>query len=91
MSINEISITAREYREIQAAIKALEAEAEALKQQMIREMDFRQAEELHAGEYTIRYSLYESARMDATRLKSEQPDLYSTYVKKTVSTRFQIA
>jgi len=86
-----LSSTAREYRELQAQIKALEAEADALKQEMIREMDTQQLEELHAGEYTIRYSLYESARIDATRLKEEQPDLYSTYTKKTVSTRFQVA
>jgi len=83
--------TAREYRELQAQIKELNAQAEALKQEMIREMDAQQLEETHAGEYTICYSLYESSRFDVTRLKNEKPDLYSTYIKKTVSARFQVA
>ena len=83
--------TAREYRELQAQIKELESQADALRQEMIREMDTQQLEEVHAGEYTIRYSLYESSRFDATRFKNEKPDLYSTYTKKTVSARFQVA
>ena len=73
-----IETTAREYREIQAQIKALEAEAEALKQKMINEMDTLQAEELVAGEYTIRYTVYESTRLDSKKFKTEQPELYAS-------------
>ena len=51
MSVNEMTTTAREFREIQAQIKTLEEMADALKQQMIREMDTRNIEELNAGEY----------------------------------------
>ena len=54
MSTIELSTKAKEYRELQAMIKELEAEAEALKQQMIGEMDARNIDELAAGEYTIR-------------------------------------
>ena len=48
---------ARTYRELQAMIKELEAEADALKQSMINEMDEAKADTMTAGEYTIRYSL----------------------------------
>lgn len=41
-----ISFTKRTYREIQVEIKALEEQADALEQQMIREMDARNAESL---------------------------------------------
>ena len=91
MSINDLTNTAREYRELQAAIKELEAEADALKQTMIAEMDARQVEKLEAGEYTIRWSLYESSRLDSAKLKAEHGDLYAAYTKLTTSTRFQVA
>ena len=89
--MTDITTTAREYRELQAQIKTLEAQAEALKQALIREMDARQAEELTAGEYTIRYTIYESARLDSAKLKAEHADLYAAYTKKTAATRFQVA
>jgi len=91
MSNIEMESKARDYRELQAEIKALEEQAEALKQQMIREMDARQADIMTAGAYTIRYNVVGSNRLDGTKLKDEQPDIYSQYTKLTTSLRFQIA
>ena len=91
MSVNEMTTTAREYRELQAQIKTLEEMADALKQQMIKEMDTRNIEELNAGEYTIRWTIYESKRLDSTKLKAEHADLYGQYSKSTTSTRFSVA
>ena len=89
MSIIDITTTARAYREIQAAIKELEAQADTLKQTMIKEMDARQADELDAGGYTIRYTLVESSRVDTAKLKAA--GLYDDFAKRTTSTRFQVA
>ena len=72
MSIIDITNTARTYREIQAEIKALEEQADTLKQQMIREMDSRQVDKLAAGEFEIRYTLTESNRLDTTRFKANR-------------------
>jgi predicted phage-related endonuclease len=91
MSVIEMSNTAKEYREIMAEIKEMEAFAETLKQSMIKEMDSRQVDSLAAGEYTIHYTLVESNRLDSSKLKAEHGDLYSAYSKKTVSTRFSVA
>lgn len=91
MSTNDMTTKAREYREIQATIKELEAQADALKQQMIAEMDARKAEKMEAGEYTIHWSLYETSRLDSTKLKADHGDLYAAYTKKTTATRFQVA
>jgi uncharacterized protein Yka (UPF0111/DUF47 family) len=44
MSTVEHTSTARAYREIQAEIKELEAQADALKQTMIKELDTRNRE-----------------------------------------------
>ncbi len=91
MSAIELTSKARDYREIQAMIKELEAEADALKQQMITEMDTRNLTECAAGEFTIRWGLYESSRLDSKALKADHAELYGQYTKKTVSTRFQVA
>ena len=82
---------AKEYRALQAQIKALETEADMLKQMMIKEMDSLQADELSVGEYTIRYTVYESTRLDSKKLKDEQPELYASYTKQTTACRFQVA
>jgi predicted phage-related endonuclease len=91
MSTVELTSTARTYREIQAEIKQLEEQADALKQRMIKELDTRNTEKLEAGEYTIHWGLYETTRLDSKALKAEHADLYARYSKKTVSTRFQVA
>ena len=91
MTTENMLTTAREFRTIKAMIEELEAEAEALKQQMIRELDNRKIEELKVGDYTIRHSLYQSSRLDTTALKRELPDIAAQYTKLTTSTRFQVA
>ena len=91
MSIIELTTVATEYRTIQQEIKALEEQADALKQTMIREMDAQQAEKLQAGPFEIRYTLVESSRLDSTKLKADHADLYAAYTKRTTSTRFQVA
>ena len=91
MSTNEMTTTARTYRELQAEIKALEEQADALKQKMIAEMDARKLEALEAGEYTIRWSLYESSRLDTAKLRKELPAIADQYSKSMTSTRFSVA
>jgi predicted phage-related endonuclease len=91
MSANEMTVTAREYREIQADIERLKAQSGALKQKMIAEMDARQCDELAAGEYKIRYTVYESSRLDTARLKTDHTDLYNQYTKRAAAARFQVA
>lgn len=91
MSVIEMGSTANEYRALQAEIKALEEQAEALKQKMISEMDARQTEELTAGEYIIRWKPYEASRVDTTALKNELPDIAAQFTKKTLACRFTVS
>ena len=91
MSVTEMESTARSYRELKAEIKALEEEADALKQTMIAEMDKRQVEKLTAGAFTINYSVYASNRLDAAALLAERPEIYGAYTKTTATCRFQVA
>jgi len=91
MSNMELAIKARDYREIQAEIKALEEQADALRQAMITEMDAQKVDGLDVGGYTIRYTVYESGRLDSAKLKRELPDVHAAYTKQTVATRFCVA
>lgn len=89
MSAIELTTAARTYREIQAEIKALQEQADALKATITAEMDAQKAETLQAGEYTIRYSIYESKRVDTAKLKAA--GLYEQYSATGTALRFQIA
>jgi len=91
MSTNEMESTARTYRQIQADIKTLEEQADALRQQMIGEMDARQTEELATGAFTIRWKLYESGRLDTAKLRADHGGLCDAYTVRTVATRFSVA
>jgi len=91
MSNNQLENTAKEYRELQAEIKELEAQAETLKLAMIKVMDEKQADKLQVGAFEIRYTLVESSRLDQKALKSEMPEIAAQFTKVSVSTRFQVA
>lgn len=88
MSINEVEAKAREYREILAEIKQLQELADAIKGEMIAEMDARKADTLAAGAYVLHYTAYESSRVDTKALKAA--GLYDQYSSKAVALRFSV-
>ena len=91
MSANEISTKAREYREVQALIKQLQEEADALKAEITAHMDAEQTDTLQADIFTIRWTAYQSSRVDTTALKNELPEVAARYSKTTTARRFQVA
>ena len=91
MSVIEMETTARTYKELLAAIKSLEDEADALKQQMIREMDNRQIDTLQAGIFEISYKLIESMRFNSKVLKEKMPKIAEQFTLPSVSTRFIVS
>ena len=91
MSSTEITLKAREYRELQAMIKQLEEEADALKASLVAEIESRKVETLQADIFTIRYTEYQSSRLDTAALKKELPDIADRYTKTNTARRFQVA
>ena len=91
MTTIEITKAAKDYRELQAMIKELEAEAEAIKSSITAHMDAEQTETLTAEIFTIKYTAYTSQRVDTTALKKELPDVAARYTKTTEARRFQVA
>lgn len=91
MSTFEITNKAREYREIQAMIKQLEDEAEALKAAITAQMDAQNTDTVQADIFTIKWTVYSSSRVDTAALKKELPDVAARYTKTTEARRFQVA
>lgn len=88
MSTTEMETKARTYRELQAEIKALQEMAEAVKAELIAEMDARKQDAVAAGAYTVRYIAYESTRVDTKALKAA--GLYDQYASKQTALRFSV-
>ena len=91
MSSTEITKAAKDYREIQAMIKELQDEADAIKATITAEMDAKGVDTMRADIFTIKNTAYQTSRLDTTALKQELPDVAARYTKTTESRRFQVA
>ena len=90
MTITEITEKAKAYCEIQALIKQLDGEAEALKAKMIEELKSRDTDTLQADVFNIKWVTYCNNRIDTAALKKAFPDIAAEFTKQTVMRRFQI-
>lgn len=90
MSIVEIVSKIEELKEAEALIREAEAEVEALKDEIKREMTKQGKEEMVVGRYVVRWTSVLSKRFDSTKLKEVMPDIYNMYIKQTESRRFSI-
>lgn len=84
MTIEKIN----ELKAIENRIKALKAEADALKKEMQDEMG--NEEHMQVGGYTVNYTIVISTTLDSTKLKKELPDLWKKYSKEGITRRFSI-
>ncbi len=77
-------------KELEALIREAEREAEALKDEIKREMYMRNTEEMNVGRYTVRYKYVVSDRLDGKALKRDIPHIYRAYLTQSQSMRFSI-
>lgn len=77
-----------ELKAIESRIKALKAEADALKKEMQDEMG--NEEHVQVGGFTVNYTIVISTTLDSTKLKKELPDLWQKYSKEGITRRFSI-
>lgn len=77
--------------ELDAQIKALQAQADAIKEEIKKDMDADNLEEIDTGKFKVRYKLVESVRLDNKALKADLPDVYSLYSKVSTCKRFTVA
>ena len=91
MSTIEITSKIEALKELETLIEEAKAEAEALRDEIKAEMVNRNAEEMEAGQYIVRWTSVLSQRFDSTSFKKVMPDVYTSFTKQVASRRFSIA
>ena len=91
MSINDLEKRIEKMQEWEALAEEAKAEADALRDEIKAEMLEREAEELAAGRYIVRWTSVLSNRFDTTEFKKQYNDLYKHFTKQVSSKRFSVA
>ena len=72
-------------------IKALEANAEAIKDEIKAELEERNAEEVQTANHLIKWATIISNKFDSKAFKADYPMVYEEYKRAMVNRRFTIA
>lgn len=89
--MNNLNKTARDLLEVRKMIRELEAEAEALTDQIKAAMVERSIETLEGDGWKASWKNVVSQRFDSKSFKADHADLYGQYSKATTATRFLIS
>ena len=91
MSINELENRIEKMQEWETLAAEAAAEAEAIRDAIKVEMLDRNAEELQAGRFIIRWTSVISNRFDSSASKKVHGKLYKAFFRATSSRRFSIS
>lgn len=83
----QIDIRAKKFADLDAAIKAMEKERDALKAEIIAGMG---SAERVTGHYKVANTEYSTSRFDGKAFKAEHPEMFSVYNKITITSRFSL-
>lgn len=81
----------KKLKAIEAQMKELEQQSEALKEEIKAHMKARGQEELKAGSFVIRWKEIITSHFDSKAFKAEHEALYNQYAKQITSRRFTVA
>lgn len=90
MGTIELNKKVTELKELEQYMKEVEAEIEAIKDEIKAEMTNRNTDEMTSGVFTIRWKEVTSKRFDSKRFKAEHEEMYEAYQKESKSKRFTI-
>lgn len=91
MSERMIVNRVKKLKALEAQQKEIEAQIEALKDEIKADMQERGVEQQVAGDFLIRWTTVVSSRFDSKAFQKEHAAMYSRYLKQTESHRFSIA
>lgn len=80
-----------ELQELEAKIDELEAMADSIKDEIKKELNRKNVEELEAGQYIIRWTNVLSNRFDSSAFKASHAKLYKDFTKQVASRKFTIS
>ena len=90
MSMDMMSARVSTYFDLMAQIEQLQAEAEAIKDELKGQMMERETEELEGTCWRATWHNTKNSRFDSKRFKTDHADLYDQYTVKTTGTRFTL-
>ena len=76
---------------IEAQMKELEDQAEAIRAELKADLESKGEDEHNTGSFVIRWKEIISRRLDGKALKAALPDVFATYSRESASRRFTIA
>ena len=76
---------------IEAQVKELEAQAEAIRAEIKADLESTGEDEHDTGSFVIRWKEIITRRLDSKALKAALPDVFATYSRESTSRRFTIA
>lgn len=91
MSVIDLEKRIEKLQEWETLAEEAKAEAEAIRDSIKAEMLERDAEELEAGRFIVRWTSVLTQRFDTTSFKKAHSDLYKSFMKQTASRRFTIS
>ena len=90
MSMDTMNARVSTYFDLMAQIEQLQAEAEAIKDELKGQMMERETEELEGTGWRATWHNTNNSRFDSKRFKTDHADLYDQYTVKSVGTRFTL-
>ena len=81
----------RKLQAVEAQMKELEAQAEALRTELKADLEEKGLDELQTANFVIRWEEIASSRLDSKALKASFPDIYGQFVKQSCCRRFTVA
>jgi predicted phage-related endonuclease len=81
----------KKLQEIEAQRKALEEQAEKLKEEIKADMERKGVDEIETPNFSIRWKEIVSNRLDSAALKKALPEIYKQYARQITSKRFTVA
>lgn len=76
---------------LEAQIKELEKEADAIRAEIKADMEAKGEDEHNTGNFILRWKEIITSRLDSKALKAALPDVFDAFSKESVSRRFTIA
>ena len=82
---------AKKFKELEAQIKALQEEQDALKKEMKADLEAKGVESAKAGQWTVYLRTVASNKFDTNSFKVDHADLYNEYFVVGTTKRFSVA
>ena len=91
MTNKQLDNRVKKLQGIEAQMKELETQAEAIRAELKADLEAKGEDEHNTGSFVIRWKEIISNRLDGKALKAALPDVYGQFCKASTSRRFTIA